>query len=126
MITSAPYRRRDHSAAGNSTCVRPHARHRPRRGRNRTHPCGIAISRTRAKLHLASTPPHGQRSTPRRSRDSTLDPEPRTVTTRCHLRHRRAAFPGSHGQAITGEGRCHRLHGHGDAVHQPAQYQTAG
>ena len=94
MITSAPYRRRDHSTAGSSTCVRPHPRHRPRRGRNGTQPSGIAISRNRAKPHLASTPPHGQRSTPRLSRDSTLDPEPHTVTTRCHLRHRRAAFPG--------------------------------
>ena len=94
MITSAPYRRRDHRTAGSSTCVRPHERHRPRRGRNGTHPSGIAISRNRAKPHLASTPPHGQRSTPRLSRDSTLDSEPRTVTTRCHLRHRRAAFPG--------------------------------
>jgi hypothetical protein len=94
MITSAPYRRRDHRTAGSSTCVRPHPRHRPRRGRNGTQPSGIAISRNRAKPHLASTPPHGQRSTPRLSRDSTLDPEPRTVTTRCHLRHRRAAFPG--------------------------------
>jgi hypothetical protein len=92
-ITAAPYRRRDHRSAGSSTCVRPHQRHRERRGRNACQPPGIATRRRRACPHGPSTPPHGQRSTPASSRDSTLPAEPRTVTTRCHLRHHQAAFP---------------------------------
>ena len=39
-ITAAPYRRRDHRSAGSSTCVRPQARHRDRRGRNSSQPPG--------------------------------------------------------------------------------------
>lgn len=92
-ITAAPYRRRDHRPAGSSTCVRPQSRHRPRRGRNPFGFSAIAISRHRACPHGRRIPPHGHRSTPAASRDSTLSAEPRTVTTRCHLRHHQAAFP---------------------------------
>ena len=93
MITAAPYRRRDPKSAGSSTCVRPHQRHRERRGRNARQPPGIATRRRRACPHGPSTPLHGHRSFPASSRDSTLPAEPRTVTTRCHLRHHQAAFP---------------------------------
>ena len=103
MITAAPYRRRDHSSAGKSTCVRPQPRHRPRRGQNSSQPAGTATSRRRACPHGASTPPHdGQRSTPAISRDSTLPEEPRTVTTRCHLRHHPGGPSRSPSQRITG------------------------
>ena len=103
MITAAPYRRRDHRSAGKSTCVRPQppapAPPRP----ELLQPGGTATSRRRACPHGASTPPqHGQRSAPAASRDSTLSAEPRTVTTRCHLRHRQAALPEVHSQKITG------------------------
>ncbi len=101
-ITAAPYRRRDHRSAGSSTCVRPQARHRDRRGRNSSQPPGIATRRRRARPHGPSTPPHGHRSTPAASRDSTLSTEPRTVTTRCHLRHQPGGLPRSHCQEITG------------------------
>ena len=95
MITAAPYRRRDHRSAGRRTCVRPQTRHRDRRGQNSSRPSGTATRRRRACPHGPSTPPHGHRSFPASSRDSTLSAEPRTVTTRCHLRHQPGGLPRS-------------------------------
>ena len=102
MITSAPYRRRDHRTARSSTCVRPHERHRPRRGRNGTHPSGIAISRHRANPHLASTA--AARAAQHARRQPRLDTFRRTS-----YRHHQVpppappgGLPRSHGQAITG------------------------
>jgi hypothetical protein len=124
-ITAAPYRRRDHRSAGRRTCVRPQARHRDRRGRNSSQPPGIATRRHRAYPHGPSTPPHGHRSFPASSRDSALSAEPRTVTTRCHLRHQLlpGGLPRNPARRSRG-GPLPRLHGHGDAVHHPASRES--
>ena len=130
---SAPCRgsppRRPPSArpAGGAPCVRPQPRHRDLRGQNSSQPEPIATSRRRAGPHRASRPPqHGHRSKPAVSRDSTPSAEPRTVTIRCPP----PAPPGGPSRSPVakdhGEGRCHHLHGHSDAVHHPAHREPAG
>ncbi len=44
----------------------------------------------------------------------------------CHLWHRPGGLPRNHSGKEHREGRCHHLHGHGDAVQQPPHPQPAG
>ena len=76
--------------------------------------------------HRASTPPqHGPRSRPAASRASTLSAEPRTVITVVPPPAPTRRPSPSPCEKDHGEGRCHHLHRHGDAVHHPPHPQPA-
>ena len=72
-----------------STCVRVHARHLDRRGRNDTVASPRSrIDRRRANPHGANTPAHdGHDNPPPRSSDSTSPPRHLPSASGCHLRH---------------------------------------
>ena len=117
-ITVTASARRSNTLAGNSTCVRPQPRHRPRRGSNRPAP---RTRRSRADPHGPSTPPQpstGQSNRPERRSFSTAAPSSPTVITRCTPMHQDGPSVSSKtsGRAVAPSG-----HPHPDVAHDPQQ-----
>ena len=121
-ITSPASARRARHQAGSSTCVRPHPRHRARRGQNHTSgPSGSRTRRSAALPHLASTPPHdGQVSSPPPSCRSTTSRSPFTVST-TPPRVNPAALPSPAAKTKKREGRAHVRRHHRAVAHEKGQ-----
>ena len=81
-ITQLRSRRLARHESGKRTCVRPHDRHRPRRGQNASLRSSPRNTRARAYPHGPSTPRHtGQATRPPVKSDSTRSTSFRTMST---------------------------------------------
>ena len=117
-ITVTASARRSNTLAGNSTWVRRHPRHLPRRGRNRPAP---RTARSRAQPHGRSCPPqsaNGQPNNPAHREFSTAAPSSPTVITGAPLCTKTALpCPPRHAEGPSPTSRHH----HPDVAHHRRQ-----